>query len=85
VANVFPEMRISDELRTDRAIVKNIIVDDNHVTQNISFFGLTITCSCFSLYEESYKYQVGHEQSPDKPLDKDVNALDASGIHFFLD
>jgi len=73
---------ISNKLRTNNAIVKNI-TEVTRIPRRI--FTYLDNCICYSLYDSKYRYNIGKEHKPDTPLNKDLDKECTTGIHFFIE
>jgi len=69
---------VSTELRTDKAIVKNIDTAEDLPKYSEE------ECECYSFHDPDFKYNVGDSIKPTKPLNTNMEEVCASGIHFFF-
>jgi hypothetical protein len=71
-------VHVSDFLRTDNAIVKNIEYEDGRpVDYN--------NCKCFSNWDRNFMYKLNELHRPTEEFDKDNPNPMKAGIYFFFD
>jgi hypothetical protein len=69
---------VGTKLRTDHAILRN-------VKYGLMFEKIgNSNCTCYSSYNNNYKYNIGQEHTPIQPFNNDITYECTSGIHFFL-
>lgn len=80
----------ASNLRTDCAIVKNIQEIGSSPSESLTpesvpkFLSSLNNCVCHSMWDKTYRYDIGQEHRPKKLLNTDLDKVFTSGIHFFL-